>query len=382
MKKICLFNQTKITDLCRPKSVRRKVNICNWINYSAVCLSFLLAGCSTKVERDLTQVSYDSLPGWKKDKQLLALPAMLRSCTVILKKSPGTPMLTRRDSSGSAKDWFRFCKKLQSKQFHTHKEFREFIESNLQPYQVSASGNHQGVFTGYYEPILKGSLRRHGVYQTPLYRLPGKGVGYKVPRSKIVKGALKGKKLELVWVSDPVDAFFMQIQGSGRIRLENGKELRLGYAGQNGYPYFPIGKELLDRGILAQGQVSMQAIKKWLHSHPRQAESVMSKNQSYVFFSILKSPEGPIGSHGVPLTPHRSLAIDRNFITLGTPLWLDATHPNHRQPHLQKLMVAQDTGGAIKGAVRGDYFWGSGTKAGQYAGAMNASGHIYILLPK
>jgi len=345
-------------------------------------LSALLVGCAPKIERELIPVSFESLPGWDTDKQLLALPALQRSCDVILQKSAHTPMITRRDGSGRASDWFGFCRKLQSRAFKSHGEFRDFIEANVHPYQVTASGNPDGVFTGYYEPILKGSLRRHGKYQTPLYKLPGKGAKYKVPRAKIIKGALKGKGLELVWVEDPVEAFFIQIQGSGRVQLDNGRELRLGYAGQNGYPYFPIGKALLDMGELQSGHVTMQSIKKWLHAHPRQAESIMSKNESYVFFKVMHTQGGPIGSHGVSLTPHRSMAVDRSFISLGTPLWLDATHPDHHRSHLKKLMVAQDTGGAIKGAVRGDYFWGSGDKAGYYAGAMNAKGHLFVLLPK
>jgi membrane-bound lytic murein transglycosylase A len=148
-------------------------------------------------------------------------------------------------------------------------QLRQFIESELHPYRLSTSGDANGIFTGYYEPILNGSLRRHGKYQTPLYKVPGKGTNYKIPRSRIVKGALKGKGSELVWVDDPVDAFFIQVQGSGRIRLDNGREIRLGYAGQNGYPYFAIGKALLDMGELQPGHVTMHSIKKWLRAHPK-----------------------------------------------------------------------------------------------------------------
>lgn len=352
-------------------------------NYQILFLLFivLLSGCSIKPERDLTPVSFDDLPGWSRDKQLLALPALKQSCQVILKKSPTTLMVTRGNGTGQASDWFKFCKKLKSNHFKSDRDLRQFLENNLRPYQLAADGNAEGIFTGYYEPILKGSLRRHGVYQTPLYKLPGKNTNYKIPRSKIVKGALKGKGLELVWVDDPVDAFFVQIQGSGRVRLDNGREIRLGYAGQNGYPYFPIGKALLDRGELQPGNVTMQSIKAWLRAHPRQAESIMSKNESYVFFKPMANQGGPIGSHGVPLTPQRSMAVDRSVITLGTPLWLDARHPNHSL-RLQKLMIAQDTGGAIKGAVRGDYFWGSGDKAGHYAGLMNSKGNLFVLLPR
>ncbi len=344
-------------------------------------LALVLVGCSTKIDRDLEPVTFDQLPGWHQDHQLQALPAMIKSCDVILKKSSGTEMVTGGDGRGSACDWFGFCKKLKAKKFKSSAQLRQFIEAELHLYRLAASGDANGVFTGYYEPILNGSLRRHGKYQTPLYKLPSKG--YKIPRSRIVKGALKGKGLELVWVDDPVDAFFIQVQGSGRVRLDNGREIRLGYAGQNGYPYFAIGKALLDQGELQPGHVTMHSIKKWLRSHPRRAESIMSQNQSYVFFKISPNHSGgPIGSHNVPLTPHRSMAVDRSFVTLGTPLWLDCTHPDHHHKRLQQLLMAQDTGGAIKGAVRGDYFWGSGDKAGYYAGAMNAKGNLYVLLPR
>lgn len=348
-----------------------------------LALGLILAGCSTKIERELEPVSFDQLPGWEQDHQLQALPAMLKSCDVILKKSPCTEMITGGNGSGEARDWFRFCKQLKTKKFKSNAQFRQFIESELHPYRLSAGGDANGVFTGYYEPILNGSLRRHGKYQTPLYKVPGKRINYKIPRSRIVNGALKGKGLELVWVDDPVDAFFIQVQGSGRVRLDSGREIRLGYAGQNGYPYFAIGKTLLDMGELQHGHVTMHSIKKWLRAHPKRAESIMSQNQSYVFFKISPTHAGgPIGSHNVPLTPRRSMAVDRSFVTLGTPLWLDCTHPDHHHKRLQQMMMAQDTGGAIKGAVRGDYFWGSGDRAGYYAGAMNAKGNLYVLLPR
>lgn len=329
----------------------------------------------------LTPVSYSDLNGWEKDQHIDTLPAMRKSCQVLVKKSPSTPMITKEDASGTAHDWQGFCTQLAGHKFPNTTAYKTFLESHLQPYLVSTDSGPEGTFTGYYEPILRGSRTRKGVYQTPLYRLPRKSTNYKVPRAEIVRGILKGKGLELVWVDDPVAAFFLQIQGSGRVRLENGQEIRLGYAGQNGYPYFPIGKDLLDRGILKPGKVNMHTIRQWLKANPRQAESVMSKNQSYVFFKEVKGP-GPIGSHGVPLTPKRSIAVDRQFISLGSPLFLDAQSPQTGHPRLQRLMMAQDTGGAIKGAVRGDFFWGHGLEAATAAGLMNSKGQLYLLLPK
>jgi membrane-bound lytic murein transglycosylase A len=290
-------------------------------------------------------------------------------------------MMTRSDGSGTVKDWEEFCTKLEKRNFRRHSDLREFLEFHLQPYKISTQESSSGIFTGYYEPILRGSRKKQGIYHVPLYKLPSKSVHYKIPRSQIVAGALRGKNLELVWVDDPIAAFFIQIQGSGRVHLDKGQEIRLGYAGQNGYPYFPIGKELIDRGALKTEQVNMHTIRKWLKDHPRQAESVMSKNQSYVFFREV-SGQGPTGSHGVPLTPKRSIAVDPKFIPLGSPLWLQADSPQRGGHKLQRLVLAQDTGGAIKGAIRGDLFWGHGVEAANLAGLMNSKGYLYLLLPR
>lgn len=341
-----------------------------------------LSSCQTPYEREtLTPVPYTALPGWRSDKMKEALPALKRSCSVIQKKDGSTEMLTGPDGSGAARDWSPFCRKITHSTPIDSASLRELIEENLTPYQVSAGRETVGTFTGYYEPILNGSRHRKGRYQTPLYRMPGGRISSKIPRSQIVAGALKNKNLEIVWVDDPVDAFFLQIQGSGKVHLDNGQTLRLGYAGQNGYPYYAIGKALVDQGHLQQGQVSMQSIRHWLKSHPKQAESIMSLNQSYVFFRVVNG-EGPIGSQGVPLTPGRSLAVDRDHVSLGTPIWLDVTHPFAGSPKIQRLVVAQDTGGAIKGIVRGDLFWGSGAEAAELAGHMNSKGEYYILLPR
>ncbi|WP_032112858.1 murein transglycosylase A [Candidatus Paracaedibacter symbiosus] len=351
-------------------------------SFSFASLLFLVAGCQgPQSELTLTPVNYEDLSGWQDDKMIEALPAMRKSCQVLLKKNSTTKMITKSDGSGAAHDWRGFCVQLTNDKFHNSAHLRKFLEFHLKPYLISAGDETAGTFTGYYEPILRGSRKKHGPYHTPLYRLPPKSVNYKIPRSRIVAGALKGKGLELVWVDDPVAAFFIQVQGSGRVRLENGQEIRLGYDGQNGYPYFAIGKELIDRGALKSNQVNMHTIRKWLKDHPRQAESVMSKNQSYVFFKEMSGP-GPIGSHGVPLTPKRSMAVDRQFISLGSPLWLDTTHPQGSYPRLQRLMMAQDTGGAIKGVVRGDFFWGHGNEAANHAGLMNSKGQLYLLLPR
>jgi membrane-bound lytic murein transglycosylase A len=354
--------------------------------YGIVCALGILAfmtGCSNEQNKkmDLIPTSYDSLPGWDNDRHGEALPALKHTCKAIEKKPDSAKMLARPNGDGQVADWKPVCRKLKDSLLTTHEEVRNFVETHFSPYQISHNGDTLGTFTGYYIPILRGSRKRHGAFQTPLYRVP-KGNARKVPRSRIVAGALKNKGLEILYVDDPIDAFFVQIQGTGRIIMEDGSEVRLNVAGQNGFPYFPIGKALLDRGYLAKGQVSMQNIRKWLQVNPRQAEEIMSLNQSYVFFKEDPWSGHVVGSHNVPLTPHRSLAVDRSYIPLGTPVWLAANHPFPERPPLQQLMVAQDTGGAIKGAIRGDYYWGVGDHAAEHAGVMNSKGQMYLFLPK
>lgn len=359
------------------------------MHYLFLFIIIFLSACSssktqnTQREVDRMPMEFSELPGWEEDNHQEILPPLERTCQVYLKKSADTPLITKSNGQGRAEDWKPLCQTLithlENNELQTKGDVKAFLETHLKPHRISMSEDSEGTFTGYYVPILRGSLHRHGLYQTPLYRKPSKG--YKIPRSKIVKGAFKNKGLELVWVDDLVEAFFIQIQGSGQVQLENGQILNLGYAGENGYPYYPIGKTLLDRGILSPETINMHSIKKWLWDHPDEAESVMSLNQSYVFFKE-RSNDDVIGAHNVALTPRRSMAVDKNYISLGTPLWLDAQHPDTGMPRLQQLLVAQDVGGAIKGAVRGDYYWGIGEQAGNYAGRMNSTGNLYVLLPR
>jgi len=204
-------------------------------------------------------------------------------------------------------------------------------------------------------------------------------------RAAIEKGALAGRGLELVWVDSPVDAFFfLQIQGSGRVRLAEGGEVRIGYAADNGRPYTAIGRELVRRGIYQPKEVSMQSIRRWLEQNPAEAEALLDTNASYVFFEEIHG-EGPLGVEGVPLTPGRSLAVDLQHWPLGVPLWLDTTAPaardNEPDRPLRRLFIAQDTGGAIRGPVRGDLFWGAGRDAEAVAGKMKHPGRLWVLLP-
>jgi membrane-bound lytic murein transglycosylase A len=204
-------------------------------------------------------------------------------------------------------------------------------------------------------------------------------------RALIDNGALKGKRLELLWVDNAIDAFFLHIQGSGQVLMETGEVVRVGYAGRNGQPYFAIGRNLVKRGAISNENISLQTIRAWLEKHPDKATEVMQKNKSYVFFRELKNsngkPRGPIGAAGVVLTPGRSLAVDRKYFPMGAPMWLNITHPLTDEP-LRRLLVSQDTGGAIVGPVRGDFFWGTGPEAMAAAGQMKKRGQLYILLPK
>ena len=247
------------------------------------------------------------------------------------------------------------------------------------PFLAGNNGEHDGLFTGYFEITLNGSRKRGGPYQTPLYRRPPEPNRH--TRAEIEDGALAGKGLELVWVDDPVDAFFLEIQGSGRVNLPDGTIMRVGYDGQNGKPYVPVGRLLIERGELPRDKVTMAAIRRWMGENPKKGAALRRENPSYVFFREI-SGEGPIGAQQVPLIAGRSLAVDRAFIPLGMPIWIDVQQRFAPHDTIRRLVVAQDTGGAIKGPVRGDLFWGHGKEAASGAGAMNARGRYYLLLPK
>ncbi len=328
-----------------------------------------------------------------------ALGAFRRSCPLILKPPPETPL----GIAGTAADWAAPCAAAAALDAPDAKAARDFFESWFAPWKAGNNGKSEGLFTGYYEPELNGSRRREGPYRTPLLRRPadlvmvdlglfrpawrGERIAGRVvngrlkpyeSRAEIEKGALARQHLEFLWVDDPVDAFFLQIQGSGRVRLPDGSMVQVGYDGQNGQPYVPIGRLLVERGALAKDDVSMQTIRAWIKANPEAGQALMAANPSYVFFREI-SGDGPIGAEGAVLTPGRSLAVDRSFVPLGLPVFIAAGDGPER---LERLMVAQDTGGAIRGPVRGDVFWGFGPEAAARAGAMKMRGEYYLLLPK
>jgi membrane-bound lytic murein transglycosylase A len=311
----------------------------------------------------------------------------------------------RRSCPSLAKkpDWAKPCAALAALPDGDDQAVRGFFETWFGPYAVSDNGKDEGLFTGYYEAELQGTAERRGRYQTPIYARPrdliavdlgdfkpewqgkhlaGKLVGQNLKpyddRAMIAEGSLAERAPALAWVDDPVDAFFLAVQGSGRVRLEDGRVLRIGYDGANGRDYVAIGRKLAESGEL-QKPVTMQGIRSWLAAHPDRADEVMNLNPSFVFFRVLQG-DGPVGAEGVALTPRRSLAVDPAFVPLGAPVWLD-TQDSDNAP-LRRLMIAQDTGGAIKGVVRGDVFWGFGAEAEAKAGSMQSQGRTYLLLPK
>ena len=336
--------------------------------------------------------TWEVLPGWQDDNLKEAWVAFLQSC-VALKNKP---------------TWQAICAVSVTLSNPDRATVRAFFEQYLIPYQVSnPDGSNEGLITGYYEPLLKGSRTSSTRFRYPLYgvpddlltielstvypelkhmrlrgRLQGKRVLPYYSRAEIENGtaALKGR--EIVWVENEIELFFLQIQGSGKIQLESGETIRVGYADQNGYPYKSVGKLLVERGELTLDKASMQGIQDWGVRNPGKLTELLNQNASYVFFR--ESPEssnGPIGALGVPLTARRSIAVDPRAIPLGAPVFLSTTWPNNPKP-LNQLMLAQDTGGAIKGSVRADFFWGFGKEAGQYAGSMRQKGKLWVLLPR
>jgi len=311
--------------------------------------------------------------------------------------------------AGTAGDWHRVCSSLP--QSAERDRTRTWFESTFAPFAVNAGSN--AVFTGYYEPEIHASRTRHGTYTAPIYGVPrdlvtadlglfrnelaGMRISGRVanahlvpfpPRAKIDAAGLSDAPI-LLYANDPVALFFLHIQGSGRTQLDDGPMLRLAYAGQNGRPYTPIGRILIAKGALDRTHMSMQAIRAWLLGHPKDAQGIMEGDQSYVFFheEPIGDPKlGSPGTEGVPLTPETSVAVDPTIHALGIPMYIVAAAPSadgRRQPaNFACICIAQDTGGAIKGPVRADIFWGFGARAESIAGGMKSGGSLYVLLPK
>jgi len=342
--------------------------------------------------KPLQEVSWEQVDGWVLDRPAAALETFKNSCRAIAKRQ----------------EWQQVCAEAKKVPVDDEMAARKFFEDFFQPYRVvNKDGDSRGLITGYYGPELDGSREKTDVYRYPLYRQPddllvidlsslypelgkyrlrGRVIGSRVvpyfERGEIDsrKNPLSGQ--ELFWVKDPVELFFLHIQGSGRILLPDGKRVMVGYANQNGHPYQSIGKLLLDRHEMTRDQMSMQNIRRWVEKNPDAGRELLAENPSYVFFRQLPEDiQSPPGALGIPLTPLRSLAVDPRTIPLGAPVFLSTTYPGTDFP-LKQLMVAQDTGGAIKGQVRADFFWGMGNDAGKVAGKMKQNGQLWVLLPK
>ena len=340
----------------------------------------------------LQAVSWPEVAGWQTDNPSLALGAFLKSCTA-LRWRP---------------QWQPSCQEAAAMKQASETEVRSFFERSFVPHQVSQSnGSSDGLLTGYYVPDLKGSRTASSDYQYPLYQRPNDllvidlsdvypdlgnyRLRGRVEENRVVpywdRSAIDSDNQplagqELLWVADPVELFFLHIQGSGRILLDSGDRVMVNYADQNGHPYRSIGKYLINQGAMTRDQMSMQNIRAWVRNNPDEVGNVLNQNPSYVFFRELDGDvQSPPGALGVPLTPGRSLAVDRRYIPLGAPVFVETTWPNSDQT-LQRLMMAQDTGGAIKGRIRGDFFWGMGDQAGEQAGRMKQSAKFWVLLPR
>jgi membrane-bound lytic murein transglycosylase A len=378
---------------------------------AAAVVSGLLFGCAEqppapKETASLATVAYAELPGWNGDDHSAALAAFQRSCAVFA-KSPEDAAIGPQGIGGRAKEWQTACAAIAVP--GSSESARDFFERHFTPYAVTGAKGADGLFTGYYEPELAGSRQRSAENSVPLYRRPadlvmadlgefrgdlaGNSIAGRVvdgrlkpysTRAEIDAGALAGQGLELIWVADPVDAFFLQVQGSGRIQLAEGGTMRVGFAAHNGHGFVSVGRILVDEGKLTKDQATAQTVAQWLKDHPDEAREIMARNPRFIFFREIEG-NGPVGAQGVVLTPERSMAVDGALLPLGAPVWIDTTWPGGTgqagQP-LRRLMVAQDVGGAIKGAVRGDLFWGTGAKALEVAGRLKQAGRYFILLPK
>jgi membrane-bound lytic murein transglycosylase A len=350
-----------------------------------------------------------ALIGWEDDEQAAALRAFRLSCARILTLPDDRPM---GDATfGTVADWRPACTAALADNSEDSDAARAFFQTWFRPVAIRNNGDDIGLFTGYFEPELNGHTERAGPFQVPLYAPPAdyvradlgafsdglKGrriVGRVVDgqfkpahtRAEIDAGALEGRADVLLWVDDAVDAFFLHIQGSGVIKMADGLTARVGYAGSNGHSYHAIGRSLVANGALARGDVSMQTIRQWLDANPTEAAALMRENASYIFFRRLNG-DAPVGAQGVPLTSGRSLAVDDEWIPYGLPIWLDTVTTDRQNDdgdpkHFRRLMIAQDTGGAINGIVRGDVYWGTGDAAGAIAGQMQEAGRYYGLLPR
>lgn len=398
-----LKGTTAVTAREQPKAVKPKFVISVGIPGSG----YKMASSSSSFA--LISASFSDLPGWANDDHLAALKAFIASCPAVIERASSK----KREVKPATRALAEICRfalaDAGSGRKASKAAARMFFETHFKPRRVEQS-IREGMLTGYYEPLLKASRTPTAEYKTPLYRRPddlinvvaesergaksanfthmrktADGLKPYLTRAEIERGALAGQGLELLYFRDPVDVYFLQVQGSGHIELSNGEKTRVSYDGKNGYPYTSIGRELIEAGTFTPDTMSLKALSKWLKADRARAEPVMWKNQSYVFFRELKGTEaeGAMGALGTPLKAGRSLAVDTAYHTLGMPVYVVAPSLKHAggENGFNRLMVAQDVGSAIKGPERGDIYFGSGEKAGRIAGTTKHPGHFFVLEP-
>jgi membrane-bound lytic murein transglycosylase A len=343
------------------------------------------------VEARYEPVAYAALPGWANAAAAASARAFVAGCR----------------HGANARALKAACDEARALPAGDDGAARAFFERAFLAYAMTApDGAREGLVTGYYEPVLEGSRRRSARFSRAVLGTPEDLVvvdlagQYPELRGLRLRGKLNGRRLEpyyargeiearngalpapvIAWVADPVEHFFLQVQGSGQIQLDTGERIRVGYAEHNGHPYRSLGRALVDRGELTLEQASMQSIKAWAAANPGRAQEALNQNPSYVFFRELPAAGGPPGAMGVPLEAGYSIAADPQYVPLGAPVWLATTYPLSPEP-LERLVIAQDTGGAIKGALRADFFWGTGPEAGALAGRMRQGGRLWLLWPK
>lgn len=372
-------------------------------------LSALPQAPKRHLKSKFTRVNWNSLPGWNNDDMENIWLALVNNCKGLMRPVSGS--LTA-PTFADPRQWHGFCLAMTKSGLNESSgsgQIKQFLQDNLNPWRLDAAGKQaQNTVTGYYEPVIHASREKGGDYQWPLYAVPEDlltidlGSVYPELTGKRIRGKLDGDRVvpydtraqiaakperqpkAIVWANDPVEAFFLQIQGSGQALLPNGESIRLAYANHNGQPYASIGKWLAKKGEMPISKASMQNIKAWAKSHPERVQEMLNANPAVVFFEEQQVPGkqyGPNGAYGIPLIAGRAIAVDPEYVPLGTPVFLATNRPGSNQP-LQKLVFAQDTGAAIKGAARADFYWGTGDTAGQMAGRMKQNGKMWVLLPK
>lgn len=355
--------------------------------WGAILLLCLLSACAiTRDENDLdaiiTPASFSDMKGWQQDSHAKAFSVFVKSCEANARRAQ---YFTTKTGNALMPDWLwrRTCEAARSIESPQDEEARRFFEQYFLPYRITTQAHSKGRTTGYYEPLLYGSYKKTPRFSVPVYGVPYRFSKPSASRAQIEAGALVGKAPVLLYVDDPVMLFFLHIQGSGKVRMHDGTLVSLQYAQQNGHEYVPIGRVMKEQGLL--DTVSMQSIRDWLRAHPQEAASIMNTNPSYIFFTLRQGGAPAKGAQGIPLTAIRSLAVDDERVPYGLPIYLDThilTMHTNRQKPFTRLMIAQDTGGAIIGATRYDIFFGRGVQAEWHAGHQNERAKIFWLLPR